>query len=250
MQIITIFRPVMTWLHGTCVRRGQHRDAGTATLRQWTTELAQTNAELAREIAERQRVEHELRQAEAKYRSIFENAVEGIFQTTLDGRYLSVNPALARIYGYETPEALSSSLTDIGGQLYVNASRRAEFIRLLQEHSTVSGFESQVYRRDGQIIWITETARAVRDTSGTLLYYEGTVEDISERKRAEEELQKAKAAAEAAAQAKSAFLANISHELRTPMNGIIGTTELALNTDLTPEQREYLTIVKDSADSL
>src|SRR5215475_7420068 len=250
MQIITIFGPFMTWLHGTFVRWGQRRDAHTTALRQRTTALAQTNAELAREIAERQRVEHELRQAEAKYRSIFENAVEGIFQTTSDGHYLSVNPALARIYGYETPEALISSLTDIGGQLYVNASRRDEFTRLLQEHSTVSGFESQVYRRDGQIIWITETARAVRDASGTLLYYEGTVEDITERKRAEEELQKAKAAAEAAARAKSAFLANISHELRTPMNGIIGTTELVLNTDLTPEQREYLTIVKDSADSL
>jgi PAS domain S-box-containing protein len=188
--------------------------------------------------------------SEAKYRSIFENAVEGIFQTTPDGRYISVNPALARIYGYATPDALISTLTDIRGQLYVHASSRDEFARLLQEHSTVSGFESQVYRHDGQVIWITETARAVRDTSGALLYYEGTVEDITERKRAEEELQKAKAAAEAAAQAKSAFLVNISHELRTPMNGIIGTTELALNTDLTPEQREYLTIVKDSADSL
>jgi Amt family ammonium transporter len=240
----------VAWLQSTFGQWSQRRDARTAALRQWTTELPQTNAKLAREIAERQRVEHELRQAETKYRSIFENAVEGIFQTTPDGRYLSVNPALARIYGYETPEALISSLTDIGGQLYVYASRRAEFARLLHEHSTVSGFESQVYRRDGQVIWITETARAVRDASGVLLYYEGMVEDISERKRAEEELQQAKIAAEAATRAKSEFLANISHELRTPMNGIIGMTEVALDTALTPEQREYLTMVQDSANAL
>ena len=252
MKIATVFslRYVLKGLRRRVGRQAPESDAHAAALRQSRTALAQINAELAREIAERKRVEHELRQAETKYRSIFENAVEGIFQTTPDGHYIDVNPALARIYGYETPAVLISSLTDIRGQLYVHASRRDEFARRLQEHSTVSGFESQVYRRDGQVIWITETARAVRDTSGALLYYEGTVEDITERKRAEEELQKAKAAAEAAARAKSEFLANMSHELRTPMNGIIGMTELALDTALTPEQREYLLIVKDSADSL
>jgi two-component system sensor histidine kinase/response regulator len=252
MKVSTIFllRHAMGYQRRPSVRQNHQRDTRAVTLRQSTTELAKTNAELAREIAERKRVEQELRQAEAKYRSIFENAVEGIFQTTPDGHYISVNPALAHIYGYETPVALISSLTDIGGQLYVNAARRAEFARRLQEHSTVSGFESQIYRRDGQIIWIAETARAVRDASGGLLYYEGTVEDITERKHAEEELQKAKAAAEAAARMKSEFLANMSHELRTPMNGIIGMTELALDTDLTSEQREYLTIVKNSADFL
>jgi two-component system sensor histidine kinase/response regulator len=151
-----------------------------------------------------------------------------------------VHPTLARLYGYATPDELVQSLTDIGGQLYVDPSRRAEFTRLLQEHSTMSGFASQVYHRDGQVIWITETARMVRDASGALLYYEGIVEDITDRKRAEEALQQAKAAAEAAAYAQSTFLANMSHELRTPMNGIIGLTELVLDTNLSPEQRDYL----------
>ena len=115
-----------------------------------------------------------------------------------------------------------NSLTDIGGQLYVNPFRRAEFVRRLHEHSTVSGFESQVYRRDARVIWLTETARTVRDTSGVLLYYQGTVDDITERKRAEAELQQAQATAAAAARAKSEFLANMSHEFRTPMNGLRG----------------------------
>lgn len=238
------FRRLRGWVQRLVSRQARSRHAGTI------LPLARANEELARESAERQRVEDELRQAEAKYRSIFENAVEGIFQTTPDGRYLSVNPALARIYGYDTPEALISNLTDIRGQLYVDTSRRDTFARLLQEHNTVSGFESQVFRRDGHVIWITETARAVRDAAGTLLYYEGMVEDITTRKQAEETLQQAKAAAEAAARAKSEFLANMSHELRTPMNGIIGMTELALDTELTPEQHDYLSIVKDCADSL
>jgi len=214
------------------------------------TTAVPANTELAREIAQRKRAEMELQETEAKYRSIFENAVEGIFQTTPDGRYLDVNPALARIYGYESPGSLICNLTDIRGRLYVSISRRDEFARLLREHNTVSGFESQIYRRDGKIIWITETARAVHGAGGDLLYYEGTVEDITERKHAEEELHRAKQAAESAALAKSEFLANMSHEIRTPMNGIMGMTELALDTELTPEQREYLQIVKDSAESL
>jgi PAS domain S-box-containing protein len=213
-------------------------------------ELEQTNTKLAQEVYERKRAEKELRQAEAKYRSMFENAVDGIFQTTPEGQCISVNPALASIYGYETPEELMAGLTDIGRQLYVDPARRDEFIRLLREQNTVTGFESRVYRQDGKVIWITETARAVRDASGALLYYEGIVKDISERKQAEGELHKAKLTAEAAAAAKSEFLANMSHELRTPLKGIMGMTELALETDLSPDQHEYLTSVQDSAISL
>lgn len=141
------------------------------------------------DITDRKQVEEALRQAEVKYRSIFENAIEGIFQTTPEGHYISANPALARLYGYSSPVELMAHLTDIEHQLYVEADRRHEFISLLQEHDAVSDFESQVYRQDSSVIWISENARAVRDEAGTLLYYEGTVEDITERKRIKEQLQ-------------------------------------------------------------
>lgn len=128
-----------------------------------------------------------LRLAEQKYRSIFEHATEGIFQTTPDGKYLSANPTLARIYGYASPEELIAGLTNISRRLYLQPGRRDEFIRLMRENGVVNEFDSQVYRRDQSIIWISENARAVRDElSGELLYYEGMVQDITARKLAEE----------------------------------------------------------------
>ena len=143
---------------------------------------------VARNITERKRSESALQQAEEKYRSIFENAVEGIFQTTPDGRYLSANPALARMYGYKSPEELIARLTNIARQLYVEPNRRVQFLAALEQHKEVSGFESQIYRSDGSIIWISENARAVRDEQGKLLYYEGIVQDITKRKLTEEAL--------------------------------------------------------------
>jgi PAS domain S-box-containing protein len=126
--------------------------------------------------------------AEEKFRSIFENSVSGIFQTTPDGRYLNVNPALARIYGYNTEDELMARISDIGRLLYVDPARRAEFIRLMQQQGVIKDFESQVYRKDGSVIWISENARAVTDRKGQIQYYEGTVEDITARKEAEEKL--------------------------------------------------------------
>jgi diguanylate cyclase (GGDEF)-like protein/PAS domain S-box-containing protein len=142
------------------------------------------------DITERKHAEDELRQAEQKYRSIFENAVEGIFQTSPEGHYVTVNPMLAKIYGYDSPEELIDSICDIEHQLYVRPSRRFQFKRLLEEQDAVWAFESQVYRKDGSIIWISENARAIRDETGQLLGYEGTVEDITRRKQAEAEIHK------------------------------------------------------------
>jgi len=129
-----------------------------------------------------------LRADEARFRGIFDNAMEGIFQTTEDGHYLAANQALARIYGYETAAELIHNLTNIACQLYVDPTRRGEFIRLLESDDLVRNFESQVYTRHGEMIWISESCRAVRDEGGKLLYFEGLVEDITVRKRAEEQL--------------------------------------------------------------
>jgi len=132
-----------------------------------------------------------LRESEAKYRSIFENSVDGIFQTTVEGKYLSVNPALARIYGYESVEQMLEEIVDIQSDLYVDRDRRQQFQSLMEANDTITNFESQVYKRDRTTIWISENVRALRDENGKIVYYEGTVEDISQRKIAEIALEKA-----------------------------------------------------------
>jgi hypothetical protein len=146
-----------------------------------------------RDITERKQAEMALRQAEEKYRGIFENAVEGIFQTTPEGAYLSVNPALAHMYGYDSPEELTGSVSDIGRIVYVNPERRAEFKRLIEGQGSVEGFEYEVYRKDGRRIWLSENARAVRDGNGVVAYYEGTVEDVTASKRAKDALRASEA---------------------------------------------------------
>jgi Amt family ammonium transporter len=137
------------------------------------------------DVTERYAAQEALNKAHEAYRSIFDNAVEGIFQTTPEGRYIRINPTLARIYGYGSVEECMASIQDISRQLYVKASRRDDFIRMMNADGEVWDFESQVFRKDGDTIWISENARLVRDEDGKPLYYEGRVVDISQRKEAE-----------------------------------------------------------------
>lgn len=140
-------------------------------------------------ITTRKHIEQSLREAEGRYRSIFENAIEGIFQSTRSGLYLMVNPALARMYGYSSPQELMGVLNNINEQLYVDTGRRAEFVQAIENSQNVHNFQSLVYKKDGSTIWISENARAVYDEAGNLLYYEGTVEDITARKSYEVQLE-------------------------------------------------------------
>jgi PAS domain S-box-containing protein len=153
---------------------------------------------LTQDISERKRAEASLaaleetrsarNAAEQKYQQIFENAGEGIFQSTPEGRYLTANPALARMHGFDSPAELIQSRSDIPRQLYVDPRQREKFKRLLEEHDSVRGFEHQTIRKDGSKIWISVNAHAIRDAAGKILYYEGTAQDITERKRTEQAL--------------------------------------------------------------
>ena len=130
----------------------------------------------------------QLQQAEEMYRSIFENCVEGIFRITVDGGYLSANPALAEIYGYASPAELMTAITDVGEQLYVEPRRREELLAYLRGFDSVSEFESQVRRKDNNLIWISESVRVIKDAAGKVLHYEGSVQDITSRRLTEAEL--------------------------------------------------------------
>ena len=131
---------------------------------------------------------NELKESEKKYRNIFENAQEGIFQSTPDGRFISANPSLASMFGSETPEELIELITDIPEQLYADPARRLELVDILTHAGVVQDFEFQVRRQDGVIKYVSMNARGVRDEHGKMLYYEGTVQDITEKKAAEKTL--------------------------------------------------------------
>ena len=198
-------------------------------------------------LIRQKRAEQALRSSEQRYRLLFQRNMAGVFRSSLDGRFIDCNESFAQILGYSSPAEMFRLRAQ---DCYVDAGMREMLISRLKEHKAVASYELCLRRKDGSSAWILENASLVEGDNGAAPEIEGTVIDITERKRAEEEWRQAKEAAEAASRAKSEFVANMSHEIRTPLNGVMGMTELALDTPLSPEQREYLGAIKSSAGSL
>jgi two-component system sensor histidine kinase/response regulator len=200
------------------------------------------NAAIIRDITTQKQVERDLRASERRYRLLFENNLAGVVRTALDGRVLDCNPALLRMLGYSAADIPDAA------NVYYSAADRIGVIERLKADKAINNAELKFRRRDGSVIWVLANLVLVETERGGVI--EANIVDITARKHAEEQSARATAAAEAANRAKSEFLANMSHEIRTPMNGIMGMTDLALETELTAEQREYLEIAKTSADAL
>ncbi|MBF0508302.1 MAG: response regulator [Deltaproteobacteria bacterium] len=211
--------------------------------------LINTLAAQAAVAIENSRLYHDLKASEKEYRALYENAIEGIFQSTPAGRYLSANPSMSKILGYESPEELVSSITDLAHQVYVNPDDRRVVTQLLLEKGQAIGLEAPFRRKDGKIIYVSISARVVRSKSGKVLYYEGSLVDITEQKE-KEKAEKEREAALAANRAKSEFLASMSHEIRTPMNAILGMADILWETNLSPEQRQYVHTFRSAGENL
>ncbi|QQG35706.1 MAG: PAS domain-containing sensor histidine kinase [Micavibrio aeruginosavorus] len=202
------------------------------------------------DVEERRRTERALTEAEKKYRTIVENAAGGIYQVTPDGHFLSVNPAYARILGYDSPDHVMKAIRNAHEQLYAKPRERAKFVRDLELNGQVKAYEAEMITRKGDVIWVSENARAVRDDDGNILYYEGSLENISQRKEADTKMREAMIQSDLANRAKSEFLANMSHELRTPLNAIIGFSEIIRNEVFGAiNHRQYWEYAKDIHES-
>jgi two-component system, cell cycle sensor histidine kinase and response regulator CckA len=188
---------------------------------------------MVQDITERKQAEEALRVSEEKYRDIFERAVEGIFQSSVKGKFLNINPSFASILGYESPQKLLASISNIKRQLFVKPEEADFFTSTLEKNGIILGFEHEVYRKDGSKIWISVNAHAVKDKSGKIIYYEGISENISKRRQDEEEKEKLHSQLRQAQkmEALGTFVGGIAHDFNNILSIIIGYATL-LNMEL------------------
>jgi two-component system, cell cycle sensor histidine kinase and response regulator CckA len=186
-----------------------------------TVVLLGTTAALMRADEKRRSSEQALREAEKKYRSIFENAIEGIFQNTPEGRFITVNPSFARMLGYASPEELLAATHDIESQLWVHPEKRQEYRRLLETNGFVTGFEVELRRKDGSILWASDCSRMVRGPTGAIEYFEGTLEDITGRRQLETQLRVSQKM-----EAIGRLAGGIAHDFNNLLTAILGYSEL------------------------
>ncbi len=213
-----------------------------------TAELQRANARLQVELAERRRAEEARQRAAAEVQDLYDHAPCGYYSVDADGRCVRINDTELNWLGYTREEVLGKHVTEL---MTPTSARQFEALfPVLKTRGWVRDLEQEMVRKDGTTLPVLLNATAVRDGAGNFLMSRSTATDLSERKRAEAELHKAKEAAEAANRAKSDFLANVSHEIRNPMNVLLVTTDLLLESELTPKQTEYLHLTKASANSL
>ncbi len=177
-------------------------------------------AGVAEDITEWKQAAEDLRRARDQYRSIFENSIEGIYQATPEGVFLAANPALARILGYVSVAELMTERRDVGALVHLDPARRLEFEELIEAHGAVAAFEYEACRRDGSRVWLSENAHLIRDESGRSMCYEGTLEDITDRKRAELRLRLQHAVTAVLAEAGS--VAHINRAILATIGGGLG----------------------------
>jgi two-component system, cell cycle sensor histidine kinase and response regulator CckA len=187
--------------------------------------------ESIRDVSERREMEAALQKSEWKYRTIYEDAVFGIYQASPEGRFISVNNAFARMAGYDSPEELIAAINDIGVEFYVSSEDRRRFREIITTNGMITGFEAEYYKKDGTTFWVLVNARAVTDEQGQIIYYEGIAADVSQRKRAEEEQAKLEAQLQQAQKMESVgrLAGGVAHDFNNMLGVIIGHAEMALD---------------------
>jgi two-component system sensor histidine kinase EvgS len=212
--------------------------------------VAHRTEALRRELEERQRTQNALRQAEERYRGMFMNSPVGVFRMTPKGRFIDVNPSMCRMLGYGSQREAMSSLRVDGLEAHLVETNMAGVIREILSRSGVSLAEKVMRRSSGEQFSARLWFLAERDAGGHVLYIDGLAEDITEQRKAQEQLIQARDAAEAANRSKGEFLANMSHEIRTPLNGMFGMLQLLEMTELDESQRHYVDMARTTGKSL